>query len=242
MLTPKSCKCSGVYRIVNTVSGKVYVGSAAHSLAYRCKSHRGCLNQDRHPNRHLQSSWNKHGSEAFEFQILEKCDSKICIEREQFWIDWHLEGDFQLFNICLVAGSQLGTKRSEEFCKANGDRGRGRKLSPEVIEARRQSQIGQKRTGQALQNLREAQNRPEVKAKVREGLASSEKNQLRLSSMKGKFKHTDEAKRKMSLARKGVPKTEEFKRKLSEAKKGHSVSPETRAKISATLKARRVSQ
>jgi group I intron endonuclease len=42
--------------------------------------------------------------------ILEYCESSLCISREQYYIDL-LKPEY---NICKIAGSRLGTKQSEE--------------------------------------------------------------------------------------------------------------------------------
>ena len=61
---------SGIYLIKNVVSGKFYVGSSG-TLSERLRSHRRMLQGNRHDNRHLQHSWNKHGEDKFEFSVLE---------------------------------------------------------------------------------------------------------------------------------------------------------------------------
>lgn len=60
---------TGIYKILNTVNNKVYVGSATH-IEKRWRDHKWYLNHDKHHNSHLQSSWNKYGTKAFEFSIL----------------------------------------------------------------------------------------------------------------------------------------------------------------------------
>ncbi len=79
-------RISGVYRILNTVTGKSYVGSSNH-IARRWREHRTCLYRDIHPNLKLQRSWNKYGREAWEFSVVEKCQVSVLLEREQFYID-----------------------------------------------------------------------------------------------------------------------------------------------------------
>ncbi len=107
-------KESGIYLITNEVSGKVYIGSAV-DLKHRWSQHCSDLYYSKHRNTHLQRSWNKHGRDVFEFTILEEVPNKnLLIEREQYWIDYHLEQNFELFNICLIAGSNLGRKISDE--------------------------------------------------------------------------------------------------------------------------------
>lgn len=80
---------SGVYCITNTVNGKRYVGSS-NNLYNRLMDHVQCLNSKRAHNAHLQAAWNKYTSDAFEYTILEFCDSEKHFEREQEFISFML--------------------------------------------------------------------------------------------------------------------------------------------------------
>ena len=62
----------GIYKILNTVNNKVYVGSATN-IEKRWRDHKWHLNRNIHHNSHLQSSWNKYGAETFEFTVLLEC-------------------------------------------------------------------------------------------------------------------------------------------------------------------------
>ncbi len=76
----------GVYVWVNTINGKIYVGSAT-DVARRKHAHTAMLNGQRHPNSHLQAAWLMYGPEAFEFDLLEEVDDLIWLRaREQAWI------------------------------------------------------------------------------------------------------------------------------------------------------------
>jgi len=97
MEIPKDLKGKvGVYRIVNTTNGKVYVGSSSRCLDERLKLHIWNLNRGDHTNKHLQYSWNKYGSIYFVAEILQIVDSNddmldiLDIEEDyikQFWGD-----------------------------------------------------------------------------------------------------------------------------------------------------------
>lgn len=64
----------------------------------------------------------KYGYSGFSFAILEYCDKNDIINREQYYIDI-LNPEY---NLCRVAGSSLGLKRSEETKKLIGEARRGR--------------------------------------------------------------------------------------------------------------------
>ena len=109
-------KKSGIYQIRNLVNGKVYVGSAVN-LHIRRKTHLYDLRHQKHPNQKLQRAYNKYGEKSFIFEIIEIIEDKSkLVEREQFYID-NLNVIKEGYNICPIAGSQLGAKRSEESKK-----------------------------------------------------------------------------------------------------------------------------
>lgn len=84
-----SKQISGIYEIVNKINSKRYVGSSK-SVHYRWnQSHRSLLRKGKHPNSHLQRSWNKYGESNFEFSIIEECEEKLLAAREEFWIECH---------------------------------------------------------------------------------------------------------------------------------------------------------
>jgi group I intron endonuclease len=64
---------SGIYKIVNNINGKVYVGSSKN-LQARKRSHYCYLRGGKHPNKHLQSAWEHYGEENFSFEIVCYCE------------------------------------------------------------------------------------------------------------------------------------------------------------------------
>jgi hypothetical protein len=45
------------------------------------------LARNNHDNEYLQHSYNKYGKDSFKFDIIEECDEKILIEKENYYID-----------------------------------------------------------------------------------------------------------------------------------------------------------
>lgn len=125
---------TGIYKIVNTVTGAVYVGSAALSFRRRWQKHLSYLRRGKHVNPHLQSAWNKYGETAFEFIILEATAPDGLLALEQWYIDNHARGlGVESYNVAPVAGSMLGFKFSEESKARVGAFWKGRKKTAEHL-------------------------------------------------------------------------------------------------------------
>ena len=126
----------GIYGILNTVNGKIYVGQSI-KIEKRWKQHIRELRKNTHINKYLQNSFNKHGEEAFKFIILEECARENLNEREVYWVSYYggVEDEQHNFNIGMV-GQQL--PRKKEINQVVGLKMRG------------------KRTGAWLENIRKA--------------------------------------------------------------------------------------
>lgn len=113
---------SGIYQITNTITGKRYIGSAVDIVGRWC-NHRSELRRGTHHSKHLQSSWKKHGEDAFLFEILEECGIMMLINREQHYLDTILKAQEFItgtsktfltlgYNMNPSAANRLGTKQS----------------------------------------------------------------------------------------------------------------------------------
>ncbi len=103
-------KQSGIYEIVNRVTGKIYVGSAV-DMEHRMYRHFIQLRKRKHCNTILQRAYIKQTTSAvFDFRVLEYCEKVDLIKREQCWMDL-LQPEY---NICKTAGSSLGRKHTTE--------------------------------------------------------------------------------------------------------------------------------
>jgi len=76
----------GIYKIINTIDSKVYIGSSIE-IDVRLKKHKYMLKANNHHNTHLQNAVNRDGLDKFKFEIIEFCDKNILSDRENFYID-----------------------------------------------------------------------------------------------------------------------------------------------------------
>ena len=140
---------SGIYKIVNKVNGKYYVGSAIN-LKKRKRCHFQELEKQIHHNNHLQHAWNKYGQNAFEFIVVEYVEnSDNLLITEQKYLDIIKEdcnrGIDSHYNIAYNStapnlGKTLTLKQREHLrslCK-------NRRFSEETIQRMKKSAKGRK--------------------------------------------------------------------------------------------------
>ena len=96
----------GIYKIQNKINNKVYIGSSI-VLNKRKYKHFWMLNKGVHPNIYLQKSYNKNGTEVFEFEILELCEENDLISRENYYINYYKSNEMGFgYNLALVGDSR----------------------------------------------------------------------------------------------------------------------------------------
>lgn len=96
----------GVYKIINTVNEKIYIGSSK-DINRRWSEHIRALELNAHINQHLQNAWNKYGRKSFKFEIIEQCDEKHQYEREQYYIDLYKPFQDNGYNIVQKISNDL---------------------------------------------------------------------------------------------------------------------------------------
>jgi hypothetical protein len=77
-----------IYKIENTVNGKVYVGQSKQPDR-RWNDHKRIMNttNERERRKPLYVDMREYGVDRFSFSLLEKCEDNDMNEREAFWID-----------------------------------------------------------------------------------------------------------------------------------------------------------
>ena len=117
----------GVYRILNCVNGKFYIGSSIN-IEHRWKEHIYELNNNIHNNKHLQNAWNKYGENNFKFEVIEEADKSNVRERETFYLKATNCVDETIgYNMIDNASFGLGVSGSDEVRKKISDACKGDK-------------------------------------------------------------------------------------------------------------------
>ena len=98
---------SGIYKIINKITGQYYVGSAKN-IENGCRSrwnvHVGRLNNNKHTNDYLQNAWNKYGNDKFKFVIVELVSPENILLVEQKYLDIAKEEQDKCYNLSFIAG------------------------------------------------------------------------------------------------------------------------------------------
>ena len=131
---------AGIYRILNTVTNKFYLGSAVN-FKLRFRRHIYELKNSKHHSPYLQNSFNKYGIDAFKFEVLEVIpkeefiDNKYLTDVEQMWLDACQPYVREIgYNIKSKADNSYGRKHKEETKAYFSSINKGRKRTLEQIE------------------------------------------------------------------------------------------------------------
>lgn len=124
-------KISGVYEIRNTVTGWRYIGSSVN-IDSRIRGHKWHLKHHDHFSSKIQNDWDGLGEDNFVFTVLEKCEPKDILTREQFYIDT-LKPEY---NVTAMAGNPASNKTRATLGKL-AEALRGKLRTPEQIEKMR---------------------------------------------------------------------------------------------------------
>ena len=142
----------GIYKIINIINSKFYVGSAV-DLKRRKTRHFSELRGNKHNNRHLQAAWNKYGEQAFVFVVLEEVSADAdLLTAENVWLHAHV-GQENCYNIGVDATAPMqgmsgtasptwGYRHTRESLAVIRSTSTGRKQDAETIQRKIAHLIG----------------------------------------------------------------------------------------------------
>lgn len=229
-----------IYRITNCVNGRVYIGCAV-DFKKRVAKHKNELRTGKHHSLRLQRSWNKHGPDAFVFEIVEHVDDCVFLEaRERFWIVRCRSNEPNFgYNISMMSWSRLGVTTSEETKAKIRAANLGKTRSDEVRKAISESQKGKKR-GPLPPDVREKIGAAQ-RGIPRASLSEEHRRKIGKASTGKKYpgrKLTDEHRAAISAGltgKKRTPFTDEHRANLAAANMGKKASPETIEKLASRM-------
>jgi group I intron endonuclease len=207
----------GIYKITNCISGKFYIGSTKR-FKKRQRDHFGILKRNKHHNKHLQASYNKHGRKNFLFEILEIVEGshfdRTKIEQKYLnnvMLSGEWDNCFNSQKLTIQTCPQISNmdkhrKKQSLLKKAFYKTPRGKKTIEKIAENRRGKSYEEyygsvEKAEEIKQKIRENKlvemNKPEVKEKL--------KKQLKGKSFEERFgkEKAEIILNKMSKSRKG---------------------------------------
>ena len=76
---------SKIYKIINDINDKIYVGKTDSTIERRFKQHCADCTRRNEENRPLYRAMNKYGIEHFSIHLIEECADEEASVREQYW-------------------------------------------------------------------------------------------------------------------------------------------------------------
>lgn len=141
-------KTSGIYKIVNKIDGKCYVGSSENILGTPYKNgrfyaHKRLLRLGKHHCIHLQRAYNIYGINNFDFIIVEQVHPTDLVQVEQKYLDEARKNPSMYYNCSYDSGRITMTPEIVSKIKASNQAYQSKKLwTPE--ERAKMSRKGEK--------------------------------------------------------------------------------------------------
>jgi len=180
-------KVSGIYKIINKIDGKYYVGSSLCITGSkgRWAHHKTYLKYNRHHNNHLQFAVNKYGLENFEFLIIESYCGNNKLELltiEQRYLDIAKTEQDKCYNLSFDA---FGNK----FLRIESKEKHSQSLKKRKVSEETKKRISVARTGMVFSS---------------EAILNMSKSKSGSNHPLFGKHHTNETKIKMSICRIGI--------------------------------------
>lgn len=208
-----------VYEILNTVTGKRYIGSTKN-FHQRCKRHRNQLIRNTHHCVYLQRAWNKYGEQCFVFRVISVYeDETSCRKAEQELLDSSYD---TLYNTSKLSsgGDLISHHPNKAQIVAHMTTSLNKKYDSMTLEERRvkyghkgskNGMYGRKHSIESIAKMRRAKL---GKTAHNKGKPMSDAQKAKMSAIaKGRVgeknpfygrNHSEEARRKIAEARRGV--------------------------------------
>lgn len=232
---PPPQKIPGVYRVWLSDS-HFYIGRSS-DVENRCRIHLRDLKRDKHPNPHMQNTFNKYEG-SFRWELLALLEPAQAKQLEQELIDQHLN-DYLCMNICPSSEipNRKGRKNSPEHRARISEARKGLTFGPDA--RKNMSEAQQKRFAEGWpETLRKSMMETRDTESYRSKLSASLRGKKLSAEHKAKISESsknrivsEETKLKLSTALKGKPRGETWRENLSKSLKGRKLSEETKAKM-----------
>jgi group I intron endonuclease len=124
----------GVYKLTNIQNGRIYIGSTSR-FKDRARAHSNDLIANRHLNKFMQNDFNKCGTDAFLFEVIEVVEGnkEQRLAKEQVYIDRFYDNQKNCYNLAKEAKDTRGGTRNKKQIDPLTD-GRCKPFSEERLE------------------------------------------------------------------------------------------------------------
>lgn len=207
-----------IYKAVNKINGKMYIGQTINKLQRRLRNHLNCEKTA------FSNALKKYGLSSFNLLIIENCNSREELnEREMYWIKYYDCISPKGYN--LTSGGN-GPVISEETKKKIGLANTGRKHSEETKKEFSRTRKGIRLSREHKEKIREARKYQIITESKKLQMSESAKRQWQNPSFR----------EMMVTNAKSRTVSDETKQKYRESKLGKLQSEKTKNKISKSLK------
>lgn len=198
-----------IYKITNTINGKIYIGQTSQSIKSRWKNH--LIDCKRAKNNKFYNAIKKYGEENFVIEIIEYGigSQELLNKKERHWIKFY---DSYKNGYNSTWGGEESPMHYKEVCKKVSNTMKGRGLTEEhkkKISLSNKGKPGTPHTEEFKKYISEILSNRIVSQETREKLKNANLGK----------KQSKETKLKRSKAMKGRKFTEEHKKKISESLK-----------------------
>lgn len=242
------CVMGCVYKAMNIVNGKWYIGKTVRNLKYRSKAH--LYYADTGGGYAFHNALRKYGSENFKWEVLFASeDNSKLLEVEAEFIKQFRTLSPNGYNLTEGGRGSVGYHHTAEAIEKIQKASTGRKHSPESIIKMREIHTGKTITDETRNKLSNAFKGRKLSTESIAKMIAARTGTHHTAEAKGKMhiaqlgnkknlgkKSSDEKKKKISIANTGKKRSLEISIKLSLLRRGKKRKPtseETKNKISA---------
>jgi group I intron endonuclease len=214
-----------VYKITNTVNGKIYIGKSIDPKARWRRHVSAAKTKSKAQFFYLQASINKYGEDCFSMEIIDKCETaEEAYNKEIYWIS-HYNSNNKKIGMNLTAGGDgtlghtVSAEAREKMSKANKGRKMPEWLRQKIIavntgivrseETRKKMSVHQIGAGNHRYGKHCSEEQKKIISARQKGRVVSEetKNKVRTSTIKrfAQSPMSKESRQKISVARIGKP-------------------------------------
>lgn len=103
-----------IYKLINNLNGKLYIGQTKKTLNERLEAHIHDMKRKRFSDRPIYKAMNKYGYENFTIEKIEECDDVLADSKEKFWIQYY-NSCVNGYNVALGGAGKPLYKKSEIY-------------------------------------------------------------------------------------------------------------------------------